>query len=177
MKKSMIFTALLATTLTAEVSANPNQLYVTDVNPIYKTVTRYQEVPYTETVCYRYQRNPQGLLEKVVDGGFGSTGGLIGAGIGVAIGDKIGGGSGNDAAKVIGGLIGNRIGNNVSNSNSGNKTCEEVTNYVREPYQETVITGFNVTGNLGDRDGPLATVQRNREPTIGSTISVQVKVW
>ena len=55
--------------------------------------------------------------------------------------------------------------------------CEEQTNYVREPYQETITTGYNVTGNLGDRNGPMASVQRDRAPNVGSIISVQVRVW
>lgn len=178
MKKGIIISALVGSTMfAAEANANPTQLYVTDVNPIYKTVTRYQDVPYTETVCYRYQRNSRGLLEKVVDTGFGSTGGLIGAGVGVAIGDKIGGGGGNDAAKIVGALIGNKIGNSIAEKNSNNRTCEEQTNYVREPYQETITTGYNVTGNLGDRNGPMASVQRDRAPNVGSIISVQVRVW
>jgi len=157
-----------------EANAGMGTLVVTDVNPVFKTVTRYENVPYTETVCYVMRRNSRGLLEKVVDNGFGSTGGLVGAGVGVAIGEKIGSGSGNDAAKIIGGLIGNKIGNDISERNNKNRTCEEVTQYKRERYTEELIDGYNITGTVGDS---FATVKRPYMPKIGEEIRVNVKVW
>lgn len=174
MKKLVLFTAVAGVFLTAEAQAQSIEMTVTDVNPIYKTVQRYEDVPYTETVCYRYQRNSQGLLEKVVDGGFGSTGGLIGTGVGVAIGENIGGGSGNDAAKIIFGLIGNKIGNDIALKKAPNTSCEEVTSYHRNTFHETIVTGYNVTGEI---DGRSFTVERPHQPSIGSTIQVSLRVW
>lgn len=174
MKKLAILTAVAGVFVATEVQAQSIEMTVTDVNPIYKTVQRYEDVPFTETVCYRYQRNSEGLLEKVVDNGFGSTQGLIGAGVGVAIGEKIGGGSGNDAAKIVFGLIGNKIGNDIAQRSAPKTSCEEVTTYHRNTYHETVVTGYNVTGTV---NGQTVTVERPHQPAIGSSISVRLRVW
>ena len=174
MKKLALLTAVAGVFITAEAQAQSIDMTVTDVNPIYKTVQRYEDVPHTETVCYRYRRNSQGLLEKVIDNGFGSTQGLIGAGVGVAIGENIGGGSGNDAAKIIFGLIGNKIGNDIALNKAPNTSCEEVTTYHRNTFHETVVTGYNVTGTV---NGQTVTVERPHQPSIGSTISVRLRVW
>ena len=174
MKKLAILTAVAGVFVATEVQAQSIEMTVTDVNPIYKTVQRYEDVPFTETVCYRYQRNSEGLLEKVVDNGFGSTQGLIGAGVGVAIGEKIGGGSGNDAAKIVFGLIGNKIGNDIAQRSAPKTSCEEVTTYHRNTYHETVVTGYNVTGTV---NGQTVTVERSHQPAIGSSVSVRLRVW
>ena len=174
MKKLAILTAVAGVFVATEVHAQSIEMTVTDVNPIYKTVQRYEDVPFTETVCYRYQRNSEGLLEKVVDNGFGSTQGLIGAGVGVAIGEKIGGGSGNDAAKIVFGLIGNKIGNDIAQRSAPKTSCEEVTTYHRNTYHETVVTGYNVTGTV---NGQTVTVERPHQPAIGSSVSVRLRVW
>ena len=174
MKKLAILTAVAGVFVATEVQAQSIEMTVTDVNPIYKTVQRYEDVPFTETVCYRYRRNSEGLLEKVVDNGFGSTQGLIGAGVGVAIGEKIGGGSGNDAAKIVFGLIGNKIGNDIAQRSAPKTSCEEVTTYHRNTFHETVVTGYNVTGTV---NGQTVTVERPHQPAIGSSISVRLRVW
>ena len=75
--------AIASIFIATDIQAQQIEMIVEDVNPVYKTVQKYEDVPHTETVCYRYQRNSEGFLEKVVDNGFGSTGGLIGAGVGV----------------------------------------------------------------------------------------------
>ncbi len=54
-------------------------MIVEDTAPIYKTIQRYEDVPFTQTVCYRFMRNSKGALEKIVDNGFGSMQRLIGA--------------------------------------------------------------------------------------------------
>ena len=118
-------------------------------------------------------RNSKGALEKIVDNGFGSMQGLIGAGIGVAIGEQIGSGSGNDAAKVVMGLIGNKVGNNIALEKEGKTSCEEVTTYHRNVYHETIVSAYNVTGKI---NGQIVTVQRPDKPLIGSSITVQLRV-
>ena len=174
MKKLVLLTAVAGLVFTAEAQSQTIYMTVEDVKPVYKTVQRYEDVPVTETVCYRYQRNSEGLLEKVVDGGFGSTQGLIGTAIGVGIGENVGGGSGNDAAKIIFCLIGNKIGNDIALKNSSKTSCEEVTSYHRNTYHETVVTGYNVTGTV---NGHTVTVQRPHEPRIGSEVTVRLRVW
>ena len=101
-----------------DIEASQTTMYVTDVKEISKNVNKYDYVPYQEEVCYVYRRNSRGVLEKIVDNGFGSTGGMVGTGVGVAIVDELGG---NDAAKIIGGLLGNKIGNDFSEKKSKNK--------------------------------------------------------
>ena len=51
-------------------------MIVEDTAPIYKTIQRYEDVPFTETVCYRYMRNSKGALEKIVDNGLVQCKGL-----------------------------------------------------------------------------------------------------
>ncbi len=180
MKKTAIFLALAGTFAVTDAVASTTEMVVTNVQPIQKTVTRYQDVPYNEQVCYRMQRNSDGLLEKVVDGGFGSTEGLVGGAIGYGIGNEIGGGSGNEIAKVLGTILGNKIGNNIANNKpSSPQQCETRTTYRRETYQETIITGYKVTGDLFSNvhTGTRVTVERPNSPSIGSTIYVNFRVW
>jgi uncharacterized protein YcfJ len=172
--KTKLLIGIASLLVAFDANAGSNTLLVTDVNPVFKTVTRYQDVPYTETVCYTMRRNSRGALEKVIDNGFGSTGGLVGAGVGVAIADKL---DGNDAAKVVAGLIGNKIGNDIAEKNSKERTCEEVTQYRRERYNEQLIDGYNITGNVGDSNGPIATVKRSFQPQIGDVIQVNMQIW
>jgi uncharacterized protein YcfJ len=175
MKKKAIALGVLAGFLAIEAEAASTQMEVTSVQPLYKTVTRYENVPYTETVCYRYQQNSRGLLEKVVDNGFGSQEGMVGTAIGYGIGNEIGGGSGNEIAKVVGALIGNRIGNNINErKNVDHRTCEDVTKYQRQSFQESVVDGYNVSGTV---NGLPVTVKRNYQPVVGDTITVNVRVW
>lgn len=180
MKKTAIFLALAGTFAVTDAVASTTEMVVTNVQPIQKTVTRYQDVPYNEQVCYRMQRNSDGLLEKVVDGGFGSTEGLVGGAIGYGIGNEIGGGSGNEIAKVLGTILGNKIGNNIANNKpSSPQQCETRTTYKRESYRETVTTGYKVTGDLFSNvhSGTQVTVERPHSPAIGSTIYVNYRVW
>ena len=180
MKKTALFLALAGTFAVTDAVASTTEMVVTNVQPIQKTVTRHQDVPYNEQVCYRMQRNSDGLLEKVVDGGFGSTEGLVGGAIGYGIGNEIGGGSGNEIAKVLGTILGNKIGNNIANNKpSSPQQCETRTTYRRETYQETIITGYKVTGDLFSNvhTGTRVTVERPNSPSIGSTIYVNFRVW
>lgn len=175
-KKIGILAVVVASIFVAtDIEASQTTMYVTDVKEISKNVNKYDYVPYQEEVCYVYRRNSRGVLEKIVDNGFGSTGGMVGTGVGVAIVDELGG---NDAAKIIGGLLGNKIGNDISEKKNRDKSnCELVTKHKRQSYTETVVDYYRVTGTLGDMMGPKATVRRNFEPQEGDEIRVQVKVW
>lgn len=146
------------------------ELRVLDVDPVYRNVTRYHTVVETKKVCYRENRS-SGLLERVVDGGFGSTEGLIGAGVGVAIGEHIGGGRGNDAAKIIGGLIGNKIGNNVADKNRGRCEFEDIER--REPYTVQEISNYRITVEM---EGSTFIVSRPFQPRVGDYIPVSLRV-
>jgi uncharacterized protein YcfJ len=143
---------------------------VVDVDPNYRSVVRYENVPTTQIVCNDMRSN-NGMIERGTAGIFGSTEGAIGTAVGVAIGDKIGNGSGRDAAKVLGGIIGNRIGNNVARNNY--QSCHEVERYVRQQYTEQVVDSYRVQVEL---DGNTYVVNRRFEPQIGSFIPVQVSV-
>lgn len=176
-KKIGIFAIVVASLFVAtEIEASQTTLHVTDVKAISKNITKYDYVPYQEEVCYVYRRNSRGVLEKVVDNGFGSTEGMVGTGVGVAIVDELGG---NDAAKIIGGLLGNKIGNDIAENKLKKKSnnCELVTKHKRQAYTETIVDHYRVTGTLGDVIGPEATVRRNFEPMLGDEIRVNVKVW
>ena len=88
-KKIGIFAIVVASLFVAtDIEASQTTLHVTDVKAINKDVTKYDYVPYQEEVCYVYRRNSRGVLEKIVDNGFGSTGGMVGTGVGVAIVDE-----------------------------------------------------------------------------------------
>jgi len=167
MKKTVLALALSASTT---VLAQGVELRVLDVDPVMRDVTRYHTVVETRKVCYRENRS-SGLLERVVDGGFGSTEGLIGAGVGVAIGDKIGGGRGNDAAKIIGGLIGNKIGNNVANNRRSQCEFEDVER--REPYRTQEISSYRITVEM---EGSTFVVNRPFAPSVGDYIPVSLRV-
>ena len=85
-KKIGIFAIVVASLFVAtEIEASQTTLHVTDVKEISKNVTKHDYIPYQEEVCYVYRRNSRGVLEKIVDNGFGSTGGMVGTGVGVAI--------------------------------------------------------------------------------------------
>ena len=167
MKKTVL---ALALTASSAVLAQGVELRVIDVDPVFRDVTRYHTVVETRQVCYRENRS-NGLLERVVDGGFGSTEGLIGTAAGVAIGDKIGGGGGNDAAKIIGGLIGNKIGNSVANNRNNRCEFEDVER--REPYRTQEISSYRVTVEM---EGSSFVVNRPFEPRIGDYIPVTLRV-
>lgn len=122
------------------------------------------------------RRNSRGLLEKGVDGGFGSTGGLIGTATGVAIIDEFGG---NDVAKILGGILGNKIGNDISDKRSNRNIqngvhCEMVTRvkYVRQ--QQRVLSHYLITVTDGYNE---YNIKRQSQPFIGDTIRVNVSVW
>lgn len=167
MKKTVLAIALTASTAAM---AQGVQLKVVDVDTNFKNVTRYHTVVETRKVCYRENRS-NGLLERVVDGGFGSTEGLIGTGIGVAIGEKIGGGRGNDAAKIIGGLIGNKIGNNVADNRNNRCEFEDVER--REPYTVQEVSDYTVTVEM---EGTTFQVRRPYMPRVGDYIPVSLQV-
>ena len=167
MKKVIGLIALFAA---CSVNAQGVNLKVISVDPVYKNVTRYQTVTETRKVCYR-ENQSSGLLERVVDGGFGSTEGLIGAGVGVAIGSEIGGGRGNDAAKIIGGLIGNKIGNDIANNKRNQCEYEDVQR--REPYTVREISNYRITVEM---ENSQFTVTRPYQPRVGDYIPVSLQV-
>ena len=47
--------AIASIFIATDIQAQQIEMIVEDVNPVYKTVQKYEDVPYTETVCYRYQ--------------------------------------------------------------------------------------------------------------------------
>ena len=103
-----------AVLLSANIYANETNMEVVKTKPVFRNISVQTPVSYETEVCHDYKRNNKGALEKVVDGAFGSTGGLVGAAAGVAVVDKLGG---NTGAKVLGGLLGNQIGNDVRSQN------------------------------------------------------------
>lgn len=151
---------------------NNTQMEVVGVQPVYKSRAVQVPVQFDEEVCYSMRRNSQGVLEKVVDGGFGSTRGLVGTAAGVAIVDELGG---NDAAKIIGGLLGNKIGNNMDNKrNQSRQRCEitTVTKYERKYEEFLDYYLISVTDDVNEYK-----IKRNRAPNVGEYIRVNVKVW
>ena len=166
--KNIIAVVALFTSIAA--NAQGVSLRVVGVDPVYKNVTRYQTVVETRKVCYRENRS-NGVLERVVDGGFGSTEGLIGTAAGVAIGSEIGGGRGNDAAKIIGGLIGNKIGNSIADNNRGRCEFEDVER--QEPYTVQEISNYRVTVEM---EGSQFVVTRQYQPRVGDYIPVSLRV-
>tara|TARA_B100000902_G_scaffold211230_1_gene200855 strand:- start:2475 stop:2993 length:519 start_codon:yes stop_codon:yes gene_type:complete len=171
--KKLISISILSVAVLFSLSAEAKtiQMEVVDVQPVIRNVAVNVPVNFQEEVCYRYKKNSRGVLEKIVDNGFGSQGGLIGAGVGVAIVDEL---DGNDAAKILGGLIGNRIGNDISQKHNGQRHCEmqNVTKYER--HFEQRVTGYRVTVN---HYGLQFTLNRNQEPQIGQMITVNVSAW
>jgi len=171
--KKLISISILSVAVLFSLSAEAKsiQMEVVDIQPVTRNVAVNVPVNFQEEVCYRYKRNSRGVLEKIVDNGFGSQGGLIGAGVGVAIADEL---DGNDAAKVIAGLIGNRIGNDISQKHNGEKHCEmqNVTKYER--HFETRVDHYRVTV---DHYGLQFKVKRNFEPQLGQSINVNVSAW
>ena len=122
-------------------------------------------------VCHDYKRNNKGALEKVVDGAFGSTGGLVGAAAGVAVVDKLGG---NTGAKVLGGLLGNKIGNDVSSQNKNVVTkCETQTKTRYETKDVERLEHYLVTVSYGLN---RFIVKRDFEPQVGDLIKVNLTV-
>lgn len=167
MKKLVIF---IMSMIAVAANAQGVSLKVVNVDPIYRNVTRYHSVIETREVCYR-ENQSNGLLERIVDGGFGSTEGLIGTAAGVALGDKIGGGGGNDAAKVIGGLIGNKIGNNIADSKRNKCEYEDIER--REPYTVQEISNYRITVEM---EGSTFVVTRPFQPRVGDYIPVSLRV-
>jgi len=164
------YIAAILLLLATSTHAQGVSLKVVGVDPVYRDVTRYQTVVETRQVCYR-ENQSNGLLERVVDGGFGSTEGLIGTAAGVAIGEHIGGGRGNDAAKIIGALIGNKVGNSIADSKRG--TCEYEDIQRQEPYTVQEISNYRVTVEM---EGSQFVVTRQYQPRIGDYIPVSLRV-
>lgn len=144
---------------------------VVDVQPIFSNVVKYEQVPVIKSVCNNTRRDSQGLIERGVNGGFGSQEGLLGTVIGYGIGNEIGGGSGNDIAKVLGAVVGNKIGNNRAATKSSR--CEMVETYEEQAFWAKDVTSYTVSVDVG---GSIYTVNRRAEPAIGSAIRVNVSV-
>ena len=121
--KKLISISVLSVAVLFSLSAEAKsiQMEVVDVQPVVRNMSVNVPVQFEEEVCYRFKRNSRGVLEKIVDNGFGSTSGLIGTATGVAIVDELGG---NDAAKILGGLLGNKIGNDISEKKRYNNMRE-----------------------------------------------------
>ena len=151
------------------VYAQTVSLKVTNVTPNYRTITEYHTIIETKEVCYRVNES-NGVLERIVDGSFGSTEGFVGTAAGAAIGDVIGGGGDNTAVKIIGGVIGNKVGNNIADKKRN--TCEYIDVERKEPYNVQVISDYNVTVNF---DGQPFTVRRPYQPKIGQRIEVDMR--
>jgi len=154
---------------------------VSDIREVYKQRAVSVPVQVDQEYCYsenEYRRNSRGVLEKITNGGFGSTGGLLGTAASVAIIDELGG---NDAAKIIGGLLGNKIGNDISDRRRNNRgvNCEirTVTNYERR--YEDHLDHYLVTGFVGSNQFQVKRIYNNGHsaPTVGDTIRVRVNVW
>lgn len=170
MKKLAIGLGIVALSTTAMAE----DARVVGIEPVFGQTVQWEEVPVTKQVCEGLPKHKSdGLLEKGVDAGFGSTGGLIGTAAGVAIIDEFGG---NDAAKIIGGLLGNRIGNDISEQKRRNRAeieCYQVETFERQRYYAKTITGYKVDVEIGDS---VYTVRRKKEPYIGQYIPVRVSV-
>lgn len=154
--------ALSTTALAAE------EAMVVDVQPVFGNVLKTETVPVIKSVCT--QRESSGLVERGINGGFGSQEGLLGAVIGYGIGNEIGGGSGNEIAKVVGAVVGNKIGNNRAATKG---QCEMVETVETQRYYAKDIVAYNVDVQLGDG---IYTVRRTQEPYIGEYIRVSVNV-
>ena len=76
MKKTTLALTLALAVSTTSALGEGVELRVLNVDPVYRNVIRYHTIVETKKVCYRENRS-NGLLERVVDGGFGSTEGLI----------------------------------------------------------------------------------------------------
>jgi len=183
--KNLILIPLLLVSTVAFAGQSAN-MEVIDVQEFYTKTNVSVPTEVNEQQCYNQDRyanngrrpNSRGLLEYGVNGGFGSTGGLIGTATGVAIIDELGG---NDAAKILGGLLGNKIGNDISDkkrrSNHNNKNgvhCEMVTRVVYVRQQQNVLSHYVVTVTDGYNEYDI---NRQAAPFIGETIRVNVSVW
>jgi hypothetical protein len=184
--KNLILLPLLLVSSVA--FASSTLMEVVGVQDVYKTRTVNVPVQIEEQQCVNRSHNSgydnsnwggrqsDGLLEKGVDGLFGSTGGLIGTATGVAIIDEFGG---NDVAKILGGILGNKIGNDISDKRSNRNIqngvhCEMVTRvkYVRQ--QQRVLSHYLITVTDGYNE---YNIKRQSQPFIGETIRVNVSVW
>lgn len=148
---------------------------VTHVEPLYRTVTRYEPVRdcWMEDVTYR-ERRPTGNP--------GSTAGrtILGGLIGGAVGSQLGGGRGRDAATVAGVLIGSAIANDHARQDNWeedrNRTVVRTDQVERcrtteRPYEERVVDGYQVTYEY---NGQRYETRMDRDP--GRTLRVWVSV-
>lgn len=150
MKKSLIFSALLASLAAGAASADPqddrydrpptgdNSKFawadVLRVDPLYETVrsSRPQEECYEEPVERRSSGNR-------------GAGTVLGAVVGGVLGNTVGKGDGRKAATVVGAVAGGAIGNNVGGRNDRSYTSTEThCRTVRSNYEERRIAGYDV---------------------------------
>ena len=139
MKKIIVATAL-ATLVSAPAFAEKQR--VTDVEDIYKTVTR--NIPQTEQVCNLVEVPIYG--EKKFDQGGAIVGGLIGG----ILGNQIGKGGGKEAATGVGAMAGAIIGGkNGEKEVVGYRQetrCQNKTTYTtetKEVYSHSVVTFYH----------------------------------
>lgn len=139
--KKYVIGAVLATLVATPALANKQR--VTNVEDIYKTVTR--NIPQTEQVCNLVEVPIYG--EKKFDQGSAIVGGLIGG----ILGNQVGGGSGKEAATGVGAMAGAIIGG----KNGGKQEiigyrqetrCQNKTTYTtetKEVYSHSVVTFYH----------------------------------
>ena len=139
MKKVMVATAVA---LMVSTPALADKQRVTDVEDIYKTVTR--NIPQTEQVCNLVEVPIYG--EKKFDQGGAIVGGLIGG----LLGNQVGGGSGKEAATGVGAMAGAIIGGkNGEKEIVGYRQetrCQNKTTYTtetKEVYSHSVVTFYH----------------------------------
>ena len=72
--KKFISISILSVAVLFSLSAEAKtiQMEVIDVQPVVRNVAVNVPVNFQEEVCYRYKVNSRGVLEKIVDNGFGS---------------------------------------------------------------------------------------------------------
>ena len=139
MKKVMVATAVA---LMVSTPALADKQRVTDVEDIYKTVTR--NIPQTEQVCNLVEVPIYG--EKKFDQGSAIVGGLIGG----ILGNQIGKGGGKEAATGVGAMAGAIIGGkNGEQQIVGYRQetrCQNKTTYTtetKEVYSHSVVTFYH----------------------------------
>ncbi len=127
----------------------------------YQTTTRQipQQVCNVEMVPVYSDRRSKGVTGAIVEGGFGSTEGMVGGIVGGVIGSQIGEGRGKDAATVAGVLIGSQIGNERARENDvvGYREVQRCsTRYSTESYEKLVsfTTTVDVDGTSISFTGP-----------------------
>jgi len=168
--KKLLAIGLLAVAQTA--SAEIVSGTVISSNGNYQTMTRQipNQVCNTEMVPVYGEQKSKGITGAIVDGGFGSTEGMVGGIVGGVIGNQIGRGRGKDAATVAGVLIGSQIGNKQAQQNNvvGYREVQRCsTQYSTEQYEKLV--SFTTTVEV---DGTSISFTSPRKYKIGEHVTM-----